>query len=47
MVCYVFIVGCVCLFVGWFLFVWVLGMGLLSFVKIMENMELGYNVMYG
>ena len=35
------------LFAGWFPPAWVLGTGLLSFSKIMENMELGHNVMHG
>jgi len=35
------------LFAGWFPPAWVLGTGLLSFAKIMENMELGHNVMHG
>ena len=39
--------GRACLFAGWFPPAWVLGTGLLSFAKIMENMELGHNVMHG
>ena len=35
------------LFAGWFPPAWLLGTGLLSFAKIMENMELGHNVMHG
>ena len=35
------------LFAGWFPPAWVLGTGLLGFAKIMENMELGHNVMHG
>lgn len=35
------------LFAGWFPPAWILGTGLLSFSKIMENMELGHNVMHG
>ena len=35
------------LFAGWFPPAWLLGTGLLGFAKIMENMELGHNVMHG
>jgi len=41
------IAGRALLFVGWFPPAWVLGTGLLGFSKIMENMELGHNVMHG
>ncbi|TDI27216.1 acyl-CoA desaturase, partial [Acinetobacter baumannii] len=39
--------GRACLFAGWFPPAWILGTGLLGFSKIMENMELGHNVMHG
>lgn len=39
--------GRACLFAGWFPPAWILGTGLLGFAKIMENMELGHNVMHG
>lgn len=43
---YASIAGRACLFAGWFHHgCWV--RGLLSFAKIMENMELGHNVMHG
>lgn len=35
------------LFAGWFPPAWLLGTGLLGYAKIMENMELGHNVMHG
>lgn len=35
------------MFVGWLFLVWFLGIGLLGVFKIVENMEFGYNVMYG
>lgn len=41
------ILGRACLFAGWFPPAWLLGTGLLGFAKIMENMELGHNVMHG
>lgn len=41
------IVGRACLFAGWFPPAWVAGTALLGFAKIMENMELGHNVMHG
>ena len=41
------ILGRAYLFAGWFPPAWVLGTGLLGFAKIMENMELGHNVMHG
>ena len=39
--------GRACLFLGWFPPAWLLGTGLLGFAKIMENMELGHNVIHG
>ena len=44
---YASLAGRALLFAGWFPPAWVLGTGLLSFAKIMENMELGHNVMHG
>ena len=41
------ILGRACLFAGWFPPAWIIGTGLLGFAKIMENMELGHNVMHG
>ena len=41
------LLGRALLFAGWFPPAWLLGTGLLSFAKIMENMELGHNVMHG
>jgi len=41
------IAGRACLFAGWFPPAWLLGTALLGFSKIMENMELGHNVMHG
>jgi len=35
------------LMAGWFPPAWILGTGLLSFSKIVDNMELGHNVMHG
>ena len=35
------------LFAGWFPPAWIAGTALLGFAKIMENMELGHNVMHG
>lgn len=35
------------LFAGWFPPAWLLGTGLLSVAKILENMEVGHNVMHG
>ncbi|ENV34029.1 fatty acid desaturase family protein [Acinetobacter gerneri] len=39
--------GRACLFAGWFPPAWLLGTGLLGVSKILENMELGHNVMHG
>ncbi len=41
------IIGRGLLFAGWFPPAWLLGTGLLGFSKIMENMELGHNVIHG
>ena len=41
------LLGRALLFAGWFPPAWLLGTGLLGFAKIMENMELGHNVMHG
>lgn len=41
------IVGRALLFAGWFPPAWVLGTGLLGLSKILENMEVGHNVMHG
>ena len=40
-------VGRALLFAGWFPPAWLLGTGLLSVAKILENMEVGHNVMHG
>ena len=44
---YTGIAGRALLFAGWFPPAWVLGTGLLGVSKILENMELGHNVMHG
>ncbi|SDB89585.1 fatty acid desaturase family protein [Acinetobacter boissieri] len=41
------IAGRALLFAGWFPPAWVLGTGLLGISKILENMEVGHNVMHG
>ncbi|MBF7682907.1 acyl-CoA desaturase [Acinetobacter sp. B5B] len=41
------IAGRALLFAGWFPPAWVLGTGLLGLSKILENMEVGHNVMHG
>ena len=44
---YTSIAGRACLFAGWFPPAWLLGTSLLGLSKILENMELGHNVMHG
>jgi len=44
---YTSVLGRACLFAGWFPPAWVLGTGLLGVSKILENMEMGHNVMHG
>lgn len=51
-VCWIGVVGCVLLFLGVFVYsvlilVWIVGVVLLVLFKILENMELVYNVIYG
>lgn len=53
-ICWVCVVVCVCcwsgrvlLMFGWLLLIWLFGSLFFGLGKIFENMELGYNVMYG
>lgn len=41
------VLGRALLFAGWFPPAWLLGTGLLSVAKILENMEVGHNIMHG